>query len=168
MRITNSNGELMNDDEFEIFLTSANDELTTKQALLTKTYGLGKHKRWMFENDEQAKLQFFNADDRLVLTADIVDIGSYSPGANTWKWAWAYESIKPVLKEQSLRIKELEEITDLVVFGEEKAFEADEYFAWELAAMAVKHLNALGCYRAFSAARNVYMFFAIVAVHEIS
>ncbi len=157
----------MNDDEFEIFLTAANDELKTKQELLTKTYGFGKHKRWMFENDDKANLQFFNADDKLVITADIIDIGSYSPGANTWKWAWAYESIKPLLKEQSLRIKELEDITDLVVFGEDKAFEADEYFAWELAAMAVKHLGALGCYRAFSSARNVHMFFAIVTVHEI-
>jgi hypothetical protein len=157
----------MNDNEFEIFLTNANAELKSKQEQLTQIYGFGTHKRWMFENDEQAKLQFFNGDDKLVIAADIIDIGSYSPGAKTWKWAWAYETIKPLLKEQSLRIKELEDVTDLVVFGEDKAFEADEYFAWELAAMAVKHLNALGCYRAYSSARNVQMFFALMSVNIV-
>lgn len=156
----------MKDADFEVFLTTATEELKSKQGLLTERYGFGSHKRWMFENDDRAKLQFFNADDKLVIEADIIDIGSYSPSASTWKWAWAYESITPTSKQQSLRIKELEDITDLIIFGEEKAFEADEYLAWELAAMAVKHLQAMGCYRAFSSARNVNMFFAIVAVHS--
>ena len=157
----------MNDDEFELFLTSANAELKEKQAFLTDTYGLGRHKRWMFENDK-ATLQFFNHDNQLVIEADIIDIGSYSPSASTWKWAWAYESIDPTRKADSLRIKELEDITDLIVFGEKDPFEADEYLAWELAAMAVKHLDALGCYRAFSSARNVNMFFAIMAVNVVA
>lgn len=157
----------MNDDEFELFLTSANAELKDKQAHLTRAHGFGSHKRWMFENDK-AKLQFFNHDDKLVLEADIIDIGSYSPSAATWKWAWAYESIKPELKAESLRIKELEEITDLVIFGEKEPFEADEYLAWELTAMAVKHLDAMGCYRAFSSARNVNMFFAITGITEVN
>jgi len=157
----------MNDEEFELFLTSATNELKEKQAHLTSAYGFGSHKRWMFENDK-AKLQFFDQNDQLVIEADIIDIGSYSPNAETWKWAWAYDSINPVLKAESLRIKELEEITDLVVFGETEPFEADEYLAWELAAMAVKHLNAMGCYRAFSSARNVSMFFAITEARIIS
>ncbi len=156
----------MNDDAFEVFLTSANEELKAKQAALSQQYGFGTHKRWMFENDK-AKLQFFNQDDKLVIEANIINIGSYSPSASTWKWAWAYDSINAELKAQSIRIKELEEITDLIVFGEDKAFEADEYLAWELAAMSVKHLDALGCYRAFSSARNVNMFFAIAAVQVI-
>jgi hypothetical protein len=153
----------MNDDEFELFSTSANAELKEKQANLTKNYGFGSHKRWMFENDK-AKLQFFDHEDKLVIEADIIDIGSFSPSASTWKWAWAYESINPALKVDSLRIKELEDITDLVIFGEKEPVEADEYLAWELAAMAVKHLNAMGCYRAFSSARNVQMFFAITEI----
>jgi hypothetical protein len=154
----------MNDNEFEVFLTSANSELKTKQAQLVEEYGFGSHKRWMYENDKNI-LQFFNADDSLALEAQIIDIGSYSPSASTWKWAWAYENISPAMKEESLRFKELEEMTDLIVFGEKEPFEADEYLAWELAAMAVKHVDALGCYRAFSSARNVNMFFAIMAVH---
>lgn len=156
----------MKDEDFELFLTSATNELKEKQAQLTSTFGFGSHKRWMFENDK-AKLQFFNHEDKLVIEADIIDIGSYSPVNSTWKWAWAYESISPALKADSSRIKELEEITDLTVFGEKEPVEADEYFAWELAAMAVKHLNAKGCYRAFSSARNVNMFFAIMNVNVI-
>jgi hypothetical protein len=154
----------MNDADFDLFLTSANAELKEKQTHLTETYGFGTHKRWMFENNK-AILQFFDNDDKLVVEANIIDIGSYSPANKTWKWAWAYESIAPELKEQSLRIKELEDITDLVVFAEKEPFEADEYLAWELTAMAVKHLSAMGCYRAFSSARNVNMFFAITSVN---
>ena len=157
----------MNDQDFEFFLTTATAELKEKQAHLTSAYGFGSHKRWMFENDK-AKLQFFNQENQLVIEADIIDIGSYSPANNTWKWAWAYESINPVLKADSLRIRELEEVTDATIFGEQKPVEADEYLAWELAAMAVKHLNAMGCYRAFSSARNVNMFFAITEVKVIS
>lgn len=157
----------MNDDEFELFLTTANNELKEKQANLTKSYGFGSHKRWMFENDK-AKLQFFDHDDKLVIEADIIDIGSFSPSASTWKWAWAYETINPALKVDSLRIKELEDITDLVIFGEKEPVEADEYLAWELAAMAVKHVNAMGCYRAFSSARNVQMFFAITEIKVLA
>ncbi len=157
----------MNDQDFELFLTTATAELKEKQAHLTSAYGFGSHKRWMFENDK-AKLQFFNQENQLVIEADIIDIGSYSPANNTWKWAWAYESIDPVLKADSLRIKELEEVTDATIFGEQEPVESDEYLAWELAAMAVKHLNAMGCYRAFSSARNVNMFFAITEVKVIS
>jgi hypothetical protein len=157
----------MNDQDFELFLTSATEELKTKQASLTERYGLGSHKRWMYETDK-AMLQFFNQQDQLVLEADIIDIGSFSPGNSTWKWAWAYENISPTMKEQSLRVKQLEELTDLVIFGENKAVDADEYLAWELAAMAVKYLNAQGCYRAFSSARNVYMFFAITNLRDFS
>ena len=157
----------MNDDQFELFLTTANEELKAKQESLKEAYGFGTHKRWMFENDK-AKLQFFNQDDKLVIESDIINIGSFSPADNTWKWAWAYDSINAQLKAQSLRIKELEDITDLVVFGEDKAFDADEYLAWELAAMSVKHLDALGCYRAFSSARNVNMFFAITSIAVIN
>jgi hypothetical protein len=156
----------MNDDEFELFSTAATAELKEKQAHLTTSYGFGSHKRWMFENDK-AKLQFFDHNDKLVIEADIIDIGSYSPSASTWKWAWAYDSISPALKVDSLRIKELEEITDLTIFGEKEPVEADEYLAWELSAMAVKHLNAIGCYRAFSSARNVQMFFAITEIKVI-
>ncbi len=157
----------MNDEQFELFLANATAELKEKQAHLTAAYSFGSHKRWMFENDK-AKLQFFNHDDQLVIEAEIIDIGSYSPAASTWKWAWAYESINPLLKADSLRIKELEDVTDLVIFGEKEPIEADDYLAWELAAMSVKHLNAMGCYRAFSSARNVYMFFAITEVKVIS
>lgn len=153
----------MKDEDFELFLTKATEELKQKQANLTTAYGFGSHKRWMFENDK-GKLQFFNHDDQLAIEADIIDIGSYSPANKTWKWAWAYESINPTLKADSLRIKELEDITDLTIFSEKEPVEADEYLAWELAAMAVKHLNAMGCYRAFSSARNVNMFFAITEV----
>ena len=157
----------MNDDDFELFLTSATEELKLKQAALTETFGFGSHKRWMFEVDK-AILQFFNHDNQLVINANIIDIGSYSPNTETWKWAWAYDNINPKMKEDSLRIKELEDITDLEVFGKNEPVEADDYLAWELAAMSVKHLNALGCYKAFSSARNVHMFFAITSIEVVS
>lgn len=156
----------MTDAEFDVFLDNAHKELAKKQEGLIADYDLGSHRRWMYET-ENSYIQFFDSYDRLVLEADIIDIGSFSPGNNTWKWAWAYESITEANKTESLRLKELEEITDLVVFGAAEPVEADEYMAWDLAAMAVKFLGAHGCYRAHSSKRNVNMFFAIMNLRKI-
>lgn len=155
----------MTDAEFDVFLGSAHQELAAKQEKLMTDYGLGSHKRWMYET-ENSFIQFFDEQDKLVLQADIIDIGSYSPVQKTWKWAWAYDSITPQNKLASEQLKELEEVTDLVVFGAGEPVEADEYMSWDLAAMSVKFLEARGCYRAFSSKRNVYMFFAITQLQD--
>ncbi len=138
----------MTDEEFDNFLAKVNDELESKQAELNSTYGLGEMKRWWFDQ-QSAKLQFFDVNDRLAVEADVVGIGSFSPKSSSWKWAWSNPTFLPELREKALPLKRLEVFTGFDLFGNEGTFSiAGESMAWELAAMAVHQLGALGCYRA--------------------
>ena len=138
----------MTDEEFDAFLAKVQDELESKQAELNSTYGLGEMKRWWFEQQD-AKLQFFDRNDRLAVEADVIGIGSFSSKSSSWKWAWSNPTFIPELRERALPLKQLEAFTGFDLFGNEGAFSiAGEAMAWELAAMAVHQLGALGCYRA--------------------
>ncbi len=144
----------MTDAELDAFFDVAYNELQAKQAALGEEYGMGTYSRWHYDQTT-AKLQFFDKDDRLALEADFIDIGSYSPVSNTWMWGWANESILPGLRKKAEGIKDLEGLTGLELFGEERAFPArDEAMAWGLTAVAVKHLGLLGCYRAPSSSEG--------------
>ena len=138
----------MTDEEFGAFLSSATEELSKKQDLLTEQYGLGTWSRWWFDQTTE-KLQFFDKADNLKVEADVLEMGSYSPKSHTWKWAWGNSTVLPALRKKAEPLKELEDSTGFEIFGYEHAFEIeDEVMAWELAAISVKHLSALGCYRA--------------------
>ena len=137
----------MTDEEFDAFLATANAELRDKQARLMQIYGLGEMKRWWFEQVTQ-QLQFFDGKDKLTLLAGVIDIGSYSPKSKTWKWAWGNQSVLPDLRKKALSLRELEAMTGFDMFGKENAFVIDgEGMAWELAAISIRHLDAIGCYR---------------------
>jgi len=157
----------MTDSEFEAFLANANEELRHKQALLVEQYSLGEHSRWSFEQSTE-KLQFFDEADNLLIEGDVVEIGSYSQKSNTWKWAWSNSSVLPRLREKVELLKELQETTGFELFGREDAFDIeDEAMAWELAAISVKHLGAIGCYRAPSSSDGPTVFLAITSAWKV-
>lgn len=157
----------MSDEEFEAFLSSATEELSKKQDSLKEQYGLGTWSRWWFDQRTET-LQFFDEADNLVIEADVVDIGSYSPKSNTWKWAWGNTSLLPGLRKKAEPLKELEDITGFEIFGYEHTFEIeDEVMAWEFVAISVKHLRAIGCYKAPSA-DGPTLFLAITRVWRIA
>jgi hypothetical protein len=156
----------MPEEEFESFLKNANEELRGKQQALIEHYKLGAHGRWWFEQ-ATAKLQFFDEANNLTIEAEIVKIGSYSPTTTTWKWAWGNSSVLPELRKKAESLKELELITGLEIFGNEHAFEIpDERMAWELAAISVKQLGALACYRPPSSTGGPTTFLAIISIRE--
>ena len=159
----------MTDEEFDTFLLEAVNELDAKHDILQKEYGFGTFSRWWYEQ-VSSKLQFFNKQDSLCLEAKVIHIGSYSPKSNTWKWSWSNESILPWSSQRAEKIKELESITGFELFGQESAFEIEsESMAWELAAISVKHLGVMGCYRAPSSQElGPTSFLAIVEVKEIN
>ena len=158
----------MIDEEFYAFIDAAYAELEQKQAALGAQYGLGNSAgRWWFDQ-ASSTLQFFDAADQLEMSADVIDIGSYSATANSWKWAWANEAVLPALRQRAEKIKTLEDITGNTLFGFAHIFEIeDEAMAWEFAAMAVQHLAALGCYKAPSPIENgPVSFLAIMAIQH--
>jgi len=152
----------MTDEEFETYLDQARLELQEKQDQLGQEYELGTHARWWFEQ-ETGTLQFFDADDRLRVEAAVVDIGSYSSKSNSWKWSWCNPSVLPWLQQKAEPLKELEHMTGLQLFGRDTAFTIDgEGMAWEFAALAVKQLGALGCYRAPSSRPEGLQIFLVI------
>jgi Fe-S cluster biosynthesis and repair protein YggX len=138
----------MTDDQFDAFVNAANDELQQKQDHLINELHLGSFARWHYDQETE-KLQFFDEKDRLRLEADSIAIGTYSPVSMTWMWAWANESNLPALRQKAEKLKELEAITGLDTFGMEGSFQVeDEEMAWTMVAVSIKHLGALGGYRA--------------------
>ena len=138
----------MTEEEFDAFRAAAWEELARKQDVLRDQYGLGSFSRWHFDQTTAA-LTFFDAGGNAAIEFDVVDIGSYSTKSQTWKWAWSNESVLAPLREDSAILKGLESMTGLSLFGRERAFKIQsEAMAWELAAISVQYLGALGCYRA--------------------
>ena len=157
----------MTDAEVDAFVATANEELRQKQAALNHVYGLGSHHRFWWEQATE-KIQFFDASDALRVEAEVIDIGTYSEKSNTWKWAWCNQSLLPRLRKKAEKLKELEEVTGMELFGNEGPFEIeDESMAWEIAAMSVKHLGAIGCYRAPSLHGGPTTFFAITSAWHV-
>lgn len=158
----------MMDPEFHAFLAKAKAELESKQGELDSIYRISKMKRWWFEQDG-AKLQFFDDNDRLALEAEVTAIGSFSPKSNTWMWAWGNTSLLPELREKSLPLKELEDFTGLDLFGNSGAFPFPcEAMAWELVAMAVHHLKAMGYYRAPASSDGPHTYLAIIELRSLT
>jgi hypothetical protein len=156
----------MTDAEFGAFLAEANDELAEKQRELADDYGLGTCSRWCADQ-ETSLIQYFDAADKLVLQAEFVPIGTFSPLSSTWLWAWANVTTLPRQREKAAKLKELSGLTGFALFDDADNFEVDEAMAWELAAVSVKHLGARGCYRAPSSDGSHFGFLALINLQTV-
>jgi hypothetical protein len=154
----------LTDEEFEEFLHSAVHELQEKQDELMESEGISTYSRYWFDQG-QASLDFKDDSGTTGVRALVVPVGSWSPKSNTWKWAWCNESILPALRERSSSLRALASVTGHAIF-ETETFEADEPMAWELTAIAVRHLGAKGAYRA--PGKNSNLFLAITELVEVS
>lgn len=157
----------MTDEEFERFLKSALDELWEKQERLQTDHGFGSFSRWYFDQATE-QLELFDEADKKVAVADVIDIGSYAANSSTWKWAWSNESVLPGLRKRAEVLKELEAQTGVALFASEAAASIEnEPMAWEIAALCVRHLNALGVYRAPSSSRPLFSFLALMNINRV-
>jgi CRISPR/Cas system CMR-associated protein Cmr5 small subunit len=159
----------MDDNDFARFAESAVKELKEKDNDLESKYRFDLSARW--ECDLYAALpiiKFFDRNDKLHLTCEVIEIGTYSPPTQSWKWGWSNDSIPPKMRERALPLKQLQQITGKDYFGFEGPFSADDLMAWELAAISVRHLSALGCYAAKYHDGRLFVFLAYVNVHAES
>jgi hypothetical protein len=150
--------------DFDEYLAASVAELQEKQDLLAETYGLGRHARFWFDQPS-GTLEFRDAKEQPHLTAEIVPIGSYSAKSGTWMWAWANKSILPALRQRAERFRELASVTGMDFFARE-VMNAEPEMAWEIAAMAVRHIGAMGAYRAPGEASDLYL--AIIKVTPVT
>ncbi|WP_095095826.1 DUF6882 domain-containing protein [Pseudomonas sp. Irchel 3A5] len=157
----------MEDNEFALLLEKAMQNLMTKQEALQENFGLGEMARWWMDQTN-ATVQFFDENDRLAVEANILNIGSFAPKSDTWKWAWCNPSVEPELRDKALPLKNLRDITGIELFGSEEAFAVEgESMAWELAAIAVHYLNAEGCYRAPTGEEGPNVYLALTNVKHV-
>jgi hypothetical protein len=152
------------DAEFESFIASAYDELTAKQQFLASAWNLGSMKRFLFVQ-ETSMLSFFDASEAVAVQALAVPIGSYAERSATWEWAWANESILPTLQTASASLRELASVTGMRVF-ELPIVNSSPELSWELTAIGVRHLGALGAYRAPGSPSDLYL--AILSVESLA
>ncbi len=154
----------MTKEQYRKFVMRASDELDEKQNALMIDYDIGTGAFTDYFCDQTTgTLQFLDARKRVGLEATLTPIGSFSAKTNTWLWGWANPSILPELRAKAEKLKELKEITGKIMFGQRK-FRATEVRAWRLASMAVRHLNAVGCYRTPS--KHLLFFWALDTIRR--
>jgi hypothetical protein len=153
----------MTDEDFDRYLAEAVEAFNAKQARL-RPLGIGANRgRWLFDQATQT-LRFFDEADALMVEADVVEVGSFSPRSNSWMWGWSNDSLPPALREASAPLKAMADETGLSLFARPGAFRiADEDMAWHLTAMAVRRLGALGAYRVPAGEDGPRAFLAIMA-----
>jgi hypothetical protein len=153
----------MTDAEFDSFVAESMEALERKHVELSERFGLGSWARWDYDLNTE-RLRFSDVNGRCCVEATAIEVGSFSNKSNTWKWAWANQSIPDKSRAKSVRLRELFDTTGFEIFQLE-VFEADEQMAWELAAMAVAHLSALGCYQGPSG--HLHVFLAIESIRAL-
>ena len=156
----------MNDEEFDLFVQEATDELTDKQKSLEKSYRLGKWADYFYDAPS-GELQFKDKSGKVQVRADTVPLGSYSSKSGTWQWAWANKSMPADVRKQAEELKKLFKLTGMEVF-KMPAIEVDESMVWELAAMSVSHIDAKGCYHMSAGADgHLNVFVALIDVQSV-
>jgi hypothetical protein len=139
----------MDDNEFKAYTSVAVREFEKKWQSFKDKYKLDSMGSWECDlRRYPAKLVFFDKRDKLALSCEVIELGTFAPESSTWRWAWCNDSLPPKIRTQSLPLKRLQEITGRDYFSFEEAFLADSQTVRDLVAISVKHLSALGCYEA--------------------
>lgn len=134
----------MNEEQFDEFVDHCYKEFEMKQNQLIEAYNLGHYSEYWY--DQTTKILQFKERDLIALEFDIICIGSWAHKNETWLWSWANQSVTDECRKDSERIKGLKTFTGVEVF-EMEGLKCDEVTAYELVAMSIHHLDAIGMYR---------------------
>ncbi|WBO68760.1 DUF6882 domain-containing protein [Streptomyces camelliae] len=119
------------------------EEMIRQLAQAHMTWGLGTADRW--DLDQTTGLITWTFPDRSA-TAPAQILGSYSPRAGSWMWAWANPSILPEMSRDARSLRDWGEAHGHHAFTRAK-FDADEQAVSTLVAIAVRATRATGFYR---------------------
>lgn len=130
--------------EYEQYLEEAYAQLQLRQDKLIQEYRLSTWERFDWNQDSQELV--FSDQGQPKVIAKIQFVGSFSNRSNTWRWAWANDSVVPGMKQDVARVKAL---------GEQRGWkrlvtpqwDADEQDGWNMTAVAAHVLDAQGAYR---------------------
>jgi hypothetical protein len=135
---------MMTDQEFDKLVALAQEELSRKNDLLTKQYGLSYNTNFSFDQN-RCELTFRNAIGQTSVKMSVLEIANFFADSNTWCWAWANRSISDAARQRCESLQELYHVTGKDMFRT-SVITADEVMAWGLTSVAVKHLNSIGAY----------------------
>jgi len=124
------------------------------------SWGLGSADRWGL--DQRTGLITWTFPDRTA-TAPAQLLGSYSPSAGTWLWAWANESILPEMSRDSALVCEWARTHGHPRLADPRV-DADDQMAAMLGALAVRVTEARGFYRGTGSASIPFITFGPVTL----
>lgn len=134
----------MTDEQFDEFVDTCYEDFETKQNKMYEEYNIGTFSDYWF--DQVSKVLQFKNSDIVELEFDIVCIGSWAHKKETWMWSWANISMTDECRKDSELLKELKVRTGSNIF-EMEGLKCNEVMAYELVAMSLNQLNAIGMYR---------------------
>ncbi|EJQ77011.1 DUF6882 domain-containing protein [Bacillus toyonensis] len=144
----------MTDEQFDKFLDYCYENLAEKQKKLLQEYAIGTFDEYWYDQEESI-LQF-KSNNQVKLEFNVIFIGSWSKKSDSWMWSWANKSMTDNVRNNSLKIKELQQLTGFDIFAN-PSFECNESTAHELTAFAVEHLQAKGMYISPNGQTELYM-----------
>ena len=136
-----------------------------KQEKLRTEYRISDWQRWDFDLD--AGTLTFSSEAVAKVVADIQVVGTTSKADWLWGWANEYlpESVSIDIRHVELYGKKhgIEELTSEYLEGENL-----NNLGWEMTAVAVRVLDALGAYRAPQVDRTGAVFFLIKSIRYVN
>jgi len=145
----------MKDVEFDNYLADALSELEVKQDQLESKFSIGHHEQFVVNYEDDSL--FFFEKEKPVVEAKILPIASHIKEKEHLKWFWANTNLPDKVKKKGEPIKILHDITGYDLFLNNYVNEVDEYFAYEIAALSCKALEAKGIYIVPHASLNTYV-----------
>ncbi len=134
----------MTDTKYESLIGAASRYLQQQQAQVWATFNIDSYEYYHYDQ-ETGKLVFSNFGIPQVVT-DFQVVGSVSTASNTWRWAWANESILPGVRyaaEIARAFGEREQIVEL----SNPSWSADAVDGWTMTALTAYLTGAKAGYR---------------------
>ncbi|MFF0610933.1 DUF6882 domain-containing protein [Nocardia tengchongensis] len=139
---------------------SQGEEMIDMLAEAHMSWGLGSADRWGL--DQRTGMITWTFPDRTA-TAPAQLIGSYNPGAGSWLWACANQSILPEMSRDSAVVRDWLQAEGYSGLAD-SLIDADDQMAAMLAAIAVRVTAAAGFYRGTGSAAIPFITFGPVTV----
>ncbi|GAA3977411.1 DUF6882 domain-containing protein [Mucilaginibacter dorajii] len=129
---------------FEDYKDNCVADLTSLQPEFIKLHDVNAYEDWFYDHGTGAF--HFKSISGKNLYFKYVDVGSFSTKTNTWNWAWDNPTTPKHVSRALEKVKDFGAIHNFeqLTTG---LFEGDEYTGWEMTAIALKLLNAIGAYQ---------------------
>ena len=144
----------MSEERYVAYLTEADSVMSVLQEHLRRSFGLGTHKH--FDYDEANGVFVLSDSGMAKVVADVQFVGRVSRRDSTWTWAWdlSYYAAFTKAVRQARRYGWLHGIRKLRTSG----WHGDDTDGWEMTSLTARIAGAEGAYRAPASDSSAYVF----------